>query len=68
MYLGTNRLPSGLIVAPPCSTTPSPVQCDAGNPLGPNNLLASRLKDTLFGQLNIRHAFNMTRGPITVGP
>jgi hypothetical protein len=47
---------------------PTPVQCVASNPLGPNNLVASRSKCTLFGQLNIRHAFNMTRGPTTVGP
>jgi hypothetical protein len=68
MYPGADRLPFGLIIAPPCPTTPSPVQCAAGNPLGPNNLLASLSKGTLFGQLNVRHTFNMTRGPTTVGP
>ena len=68
MYPGADRLPFGLIIAPPCPTTPAPVQCVAGNPLGPNNLPASRSKGTLFGQLNVRHAFNMTRGPTTVGP
>jgi hypothetical protein len=68
MYLGANRLPFGLIIAPPCPTTPAPVQFAAGNPLGPNNLLASRSKCTLFGQLNVRHAFNVTRGPTMIGP
>jgi hypothetical protein len=68
MYPGAGRLPFGLIIAPPCPTTPSPVQCAAGNPLGLNNLPASRSKGTLFGQLNVRHAFNMTRGPTMVGP
>jgi hypothetical protein len=67
MYPGAARLLFGLI-APPCPTTPALVQCDAGNPLGPNNLSASQLKGTLFGQLNVRHASNMTRGPTTVGP
>jgi hypothetical protein len=68
MYLGVDRLPFGLIITAPCPTTPSPVQCATGNPLGPNNLPASRSKGTLFGQLNVRHAFNMTRDPTTVGP
>jgi hypothetical protein len=68
MYPGADRLPFGLIITPPCPTTPSPLQCAADNPLGPNNLLVLRLKGTLFGQLNMRHAFNMTRGPTTVGP
>jgi hypothetical protein len=68
MYLGADRLPFSLIIAPPCPTTPSLVQCAAGNPLGPNNLPASRSKGTLFGQVNVRHAFNMTQGPTTVGP
>jgi hypothetical protein len=68
MYPGAARLLFGLIIAPPRPTTPAPVQCVAGNPLGPNNLLALRSKGILFGQLNIRHAFNMTRGPITVDP
>jgi hypothetical protein len=68
MYPGADRPPFGLIIALPCPTTPSPVQCVAGNPLGPNNLPASRSKGTLFGQLNVRHAFNMTRGPTTVSP
>jgi hypothetical protein len=68
MYPGTDRLSFGLIIAPPCPTTPAPVQCAAGNPLGLNNLLASWSKGTLFSQLNVRHAFNMTRGPTTVGP
>jgi hypothetical protein len=67
MYLGAARLLFGLIIAPPCPTTPAPVQCAVGNLLGSNNLPASRSKDTLFGQLNVRHAFNMTRGPTTVG-
>jgi hypothetical protein len=68
MYLGADRLPFDLSIAPPCPTTPSPVQCAAGNPLSLNNLLALWSKGTLFGQLNVRHAFNMTRGPTTVGP
>jgi hypothetical protein len=68
MYPGANRLPFGLITTPPCPTTPAPVQCVAGNPLGPNNRLASRSKGTLFDQLNAKHTFNMTRGPTTVGP
>jgi hypothetical protein len=68
MYPGADRLPFGLIITPPCLTTPSPVQCTAGNLLSPNNLLVSRSKGTLFGQLNVRHAFNMTRGPTTVSP
>jgi hypothetical protein len=68
MYPGADRLPFGLIIAPPCPITPASVQCAAGNPLGPNNLLTSRSKGTLFGQLNVRHAFNMTRGLTTVGP
>jgi hypothetical protein len=68
MYPGADRLPFGLIIAPLCPTTPSPVQCTVGNPLGPNNLLVLQSNGTLFGQLNVRHAFNMTRGPITVGP
>jgi hypothetical protein len=68
MYPGADRLPFGLIIAPPCPTTPSPVQCTAGNLLGPNNLLASLSKGMLFDQLNVRHAFNMIQGPITVGP
>jgi hypothetical protein len=68
MYPGADRLPLGLIIAPLCPTTPSLVQCAAGNPLGLNNLPASRSKGTLFGQLNVRHAFNMARGPTTVGP
>ena len=63
-----NRLPFGLIIVPPCPTTAALVQCVAGNPLGPNNLPASRSKGTLFNQLNVRHAFNMTRGPTMVGP
>jgi hypothetical protein len=68
MYPGAARLPFGLIIAPPCPTTPTPAQCAADNSLGPNNLPASRSKGTLFGQLNVRHAFNMTRGPTTVSP
>ena len=68
MYPGANRLPFGLIIAPPCPTTPAPAQCAAGNLLGLNNLPASRSKGALFGQLNVRHAFNMTWGPTTVGP
>jgi hypothetical protein len=60
MYPEADRLPFGLIIVPPCPTTPAPVQCAVGNPLGLNNLLASRSKGTLFGQLNVRHAFNMT--------
>jgi hypothetical protein len=68
MYPGAARLLFGLIIAPPYPATTALVQCVADNPLGPNNLPASRLKGTLFGQLNIRHAFNMTRGPTTVGP
>jgi hypothetical protein len=68
MYPGAVRLLFGLIIAPLCPTTPAPVQCVAGNPLGPNNLAALRSKGTLFGQLNVRNAFNMTRGPTTIGP
>jgi hypothetical protein len=68
MYPGAARLLFGHIIVPPCPTTPAPVQCAASNPLGPNNLSASRLKGTLFGQLNVRHAFNMTRGPTTIDP
>jgi hypothetical protein len=68
MYLGADRLPFGLTIVPPYPTTPSPVQCVAGNLLGPNNLPASRSKGTLFGQLNMRHAFNKTQGPTTIGP
>jgi hypothetical protein len=68
MYSGADRLPLGLIIASPCPTTPSPVQCAAGNPLGLNNVLVSQSKGTLLGQLNVRHAFNMTRGPTTVDP
>jgi hypothetical protein len=49
MYLGADRLPLGLIIAPPCPTTPSLVQCAAGNPLGLNNLLVLRSKGMLFG-------------------
>jgi hypothetical protein len=68
MYPEADRLPFGLIITPPCPTRPSLAQCAAGNPLGPNNLPASRSKGTLFGQLNVRHAFSMTRGPTTIGP
>jgi hypothetical protein len=68
MYPRADRLPFGLIIVPPCPITPSPVQCAAGNLLGSNNLLVLRLEGTLSGQLNVRHAFNMTRGPTTVGP
>jgi hypothetical protein len=68
MYPEADRLPFGLIIAPLCPTTPAPIQYTTGNPLGSNNLPASRSKGTLFGQLNVRHAFNMTRGPTTVGP
>ena len=68
MYPGADRLPFGLIIVPSCPTTPAPVQCAAGNLLGLNNLPASRSKGALFDQLNVRHAFNMTRGPTTVGP
>jgi hypothetical protein len=68
MYLGAAWLLFGLIIAPTYPTTTTPVQCVAGNPLGPNNLPASRSEGTLSGQLNVRHAFNMTRGPTTDGP
>jgi hypothetical protein len=68
MYPEAARLPFGLIIAPPYSATTAPVQCVAGNSLGLNNLPASRSKDTLFDQLNVRHAFNMTRGLTMVGP
>ena len=68
MYRGADRLHFGLIISPPCPTTPALAQCAAGNLLGLNNLPASQSKGTLFGQLNVRHAFNMTRGPTTVGP
>jgi hypothetical protein len=67
MYPGAARLPFGLIIVPPCPTTPALVQCAPGNSLGLNNLPASWSKGTLFGQLNVRHVFNMTRGPTTVG-
>jgi hypothetical protein len=60
MYPGAARLLFGLIIAPPCPTTPALVQCATGNALGPNNLPVSWLEGTLFGQLNVRHAFNMT--------
>jgi hypothetical protein len=68
MYPGAARLLFGLIIALPYPATTAPVQCVAGNPLGLNNLLASWSKGTLFGQLNVRHAFNMTQGQTTVGP
>ena len=68
MYPGADRLHFGLIIPPPCPTTPASAQCAAGNLLGPKNLPASRSEGTLSGQLNVRHAFNMTRGPTTVGP
>jgi hypothetical protein len=68
MYPGAARLLFGLIIASSCPTTPAPVQYVAGNPLGSNNLPASRSKGTLSGQLNVRHVFNMTRGPTTIGP
>jgi hypothetical protein len=68
MYLGAARLLFGLIIALSCLTTPAPVQCAVGNPLGPNNLSVSQSEGTLSDQLNVRHAFNMTRGPTTVGP
>ena len=68
MYPGADRLLFGLIFVPPCPTTPAPAQCAVGNLLGPNNLPASWSEGTLSGQLNVRHAFNMTRGPTTVGP
>ena len=68
MYPGADRLYFGLIISPPCPTTPALAQCAAGNLLGPNNLLASWSEGTLSGQLNVRHAFNMTRGPTMVGP
>jgi hypothetical protein len=61
MYPGAARLLFGLIITPSCPTTPAPVQCVASNPLGPNNLLASRSKGTLFGQLNVRHALHDSR-------
>jgi hypothetical protein len=48
MYPGADRLPYGLTIAPSCPTTPSPVQCAAGNTLGPNNLPASRTKGTFL--------------------
>jgi hypothetical protein len=68
MYPGAARLLFGLIIVPLFPATTAPVQCVVGNPLGPNNLSASRSKGTLFGQLNVRHTFNMTRGPTMVGP
>jgi hypothetical protein len=68
MYPEAAQLLLGLIIAPPYPATTALVHCVAGNPLGPNNLLASRSKGTLFGQQNVRHAFNMTRGSTTVGP
>ena len=37
MYPRADRLPFGLIIAPPCPTTPAPIQCAAGNLLGPNS-------------------------------
>ena len=60
MYPGADRLPFDLIITPPCPTTPAPVQCAVGNLLALNNLPVSRSKGTLFGQLYVRHAFNMT--------
>jgi hypothetical protein len=68
MYPGAARLLFGLIIAPPYPATTALVQCVAGNLLGLNNIPALRSKGTLFGQLNVRHAFNMTRDPTTVGP
>jgi hypothetical protein len=68
MYRGPTDCPFGLIIAPLCPTTPSLVQCAVGNLLGPNNLLVLWSEGTLSGQLNVRHVFNMTRGPTTVGP
>jgi hypothetical protein len=44
MYPRAARLLFGLIIAPPYPTTTAPVQCVTGNPLGPNNLPASRSK------------------------
>ena len=35
MYPGADRLHFGLIIPPPCPTTPASAQCAAGNPLGP---------------------------------
>jgi hypothetical protein len=64
----TARTHLRLTIAPPCPTTSAPVQCVADNLLGPNNFLASRSKDTLFGQLNVRHTFNMARRTTTIGP
>jgi hypothetical protein len=46
-------------------TFPGTVRC--GQSTRSNNLPVSRSKGTLFGQLNVRHAFNMTRGSTTVG-
>jgi hypothetical protein len=67
MYSRAARLLFGLTIAPPCPTTPAPVQCAAGNPLGPNNLPVSWSEGTLSSQLNVRHVFNMTRGPTMAG-
>ena len=68
MYPGADRLHFGLIISPPCPTTLAPAQCVAGNLLGPNNLLALQSEGSLSGQLNVRHPFNMSRGPTTIGP
>jgi hypothetical protein len=63
-YTGTARLPGrtlGSLFASPLH----PLQHQSANPsLSRLEIvsLASRLKGTLFGQLNVRHAFNMTRG------
>jgi hypothetical protein len=63
-YPGTARLPGrtlgSLFVSPS-----HPLQHQSTNPsLSRLKIvsLASRSKGTLFGQLNVRHAFNMTRG------
>jgi hypothetical protein len=44
--------------------TPSALVYQSEFILAPIVSLASRSKGTLFGQLNVRHAFNMTRGTI----
>ena len=35
MYPGADRLHFGLIISPPCPTTPAPAKCATGNLLGP---------------------------------
>jgi hypothetical protein len=63
-YPGTARLP-GRTLGSLFASLLHPLQHQSANPsLSRLKIvsLASRSKGTLFGQLNVRHAFNMTRG------